>query len=197
MTTADQHPPRSASWRVELLARAARGDHQAFAELYDDVSSLAYGVARRILRDADLAADVTQEVMVEMWRTADRYQPDTGPVTAWVALLSRRRAVDRVRSEQAHRDRNAHAASGSIDRPFDDVAETVIGRDEANAVHRCLESLTELQREAVMRAFYGGLSYREVAEVSHSALPTIKSRIRDGLLRLRTCLGRDSVEGGA
>lgn len=197
MTTADQHPPRSAPWRVELLARAARGDQQAFAELYDDVSSVAYGIARRILRDADLAADVTQEVMVEMWRTAGRYEPASGPVTAWVGLLTRRRAIDRVRSEQAHRDRNFHAASGNLDRPFDDVAETVIGRDEASAVHQCLQTLTELQREAVVRAFYGGLSYREVAEVSHSALPTIKSRIRDGLHRLRSCLGRDSGEGGA
>ncbi|UFU06822.1 sigma-70 family RNA polymerase sigma factor [Ruania halotolerans] len=195
MTAADPPAPLTAADRAALLARSAGGDREAFAALYDDVASLAFGVAVRIVRDRDLAADVTQEAMVEVWRTAARYRPESGPVTAWVALLTRRRAVDRVRAEQSYRDRTEKMAPHSFDRPFDEVSETVVGRDQARAVQNCLGTLTDRQRTAVERAFYGGLTYREVAQESGAALPTVKSRIRDGLLRLRDCLGFEQAGG--
>ncbi|WP_245708897.1 sigma-70 family RNA polymerase sigma factor [Ruania alba] len=195
MTTADARRPLTAADRAALLTRSAGGDREAFAALYDDVAALAFGVAVRIVRDRDLAADVTQEAMVEIWRTASRYRPESGPVTAWVALVTRRRAVDRVRAEQSYRDRTEKVGPQAFDRPFDEVSETVVGRDQARAVRTCLGTLTDLQRDAVERAFYGGLTYREVAEESGAALPTVKSRIRDGLLRLRSCLGLERAGG--
>ena len=173
---------------ADLLARVAAGDRAAFATLYDHTAATVHGVAERVLRDRELAADVTQDVMIEVWRIAPRFDPERGSALAWIATLARRRAVDRVRSEQAHRDRRERAATRDYQRPYDEVAEAVEGNDDARAVRRCLERLTALQREAVTDAFFGGLSYREVAEQSGAALPTIKSRIRDALHGLRRCL---------
>ena len=173
---------------TDLLARVAAGDREAFATLYDHTAATVHGVAERVLRDRELAADVTQDVMIEVWRIAPRFDADRGTALAWIATLARRRAVDRVRSEQAHRDRRERAATRDYQRPYDEVAEAVEGHDDALAVRRCLGRLTALQRDAVTDAFFGGLSYREVAEQSGAALPTIKSRIRDGLHRLRRCL---------
>lgn len=173
---------------AELLARVAGGDREAFAALYDQTAATVHGVAQRVLRDPELAADVTQDVMIEVWRIAPRFDSDRGSVLAWISTLARRRAVDRVRSEQAYRDRREKAAARDYQRPYDEVAEEVEGQDDALAVRRCLGRLTALQRTAVTSAFFGGLTYREVAEQTGAALPTVKSRIRDGLHGLRRCL---------
>ncbi|WP_235939969.1 ECF RNA polymerase sigma factor SigK [Occultella kanbiaonis] len=172
----------------ELMQRAALGDQDAFAAIYDATAPVVHGVARRVLRDPDLAAEVTQEVMLEAWRTAPRFDGARGSVLAWLTTMTRRRAVDRVRSEQSHRDRGERVAAGDFRRPFDEVAETVERRSEFLEVRRCLGSLTDLQRDAVVTAFYGGQTYREVAQSRGASLPTVKSRIRDGLNRLRRCL---------
>lgn len=180
---------------TELLARVAAGDREAFAALYDQTSATVHGVAHRVLRDPDLAADVTQDVMIEVWRIAPRFDPDRGSVLAWISTLARRRAVDRVRSEQSYRDRREKAAAREYQRPYDAVVEEVEGQADALAVRRCLGRLTALQRAAVTSAFFSGLTYREVAEQTGAALPTIKSRIRDGLHGLRRCLaGGDRSE---
>ncbi|CAM3433684.1 ECF RNA polymerase sigma factor SigK [Occultella aeris] len=171
-----------------LMQRAAAGDQDAFATIYDATAPVVHGVARRVLRDPDLAAEVTQEVMLEAWRTASRFDGARGSVMAWLTTMTRRRAVDRVRSEQSHRDRDERVAAGDFRRPFDEVAETAERRAEVLDVHRCLDSLTDLQRDAVVTAFYGGQTYREVAQSRGASLPTVKSRIRDGLNRLRRCL---------
>jgi RNA polymerase sigma-70 factor, ECF subfamily len=172
-----------------LLVATAHGDRDAFARLYDAVSPAVHGAARAVLRDPDLAAEVTQEVMLEVWRTAPRFDPARGSARTWVITLGHRRAVDRVRAVQAQRDRDQKVMDADHHVPFDVVAEEVEETLERRRVRHCLGSLTDTQRRAVVLAYYGGHSYREVAEQLDAALPTVKSRIRDGLLRLRDCLG--------
>lgn len=173
-----------------LLVACADGDPASFAPVYDALGPVAYGASLGILRDPDHAAEVTQEVMVEVWQTASRFDAARGSARTWVATLARRRAVDRVRSEQAHRDRDQRDTDLRTNESARDVVvEDVERRLEGSAVRRCIEGLTPTQREAVVVAYYGGLTYREVAEQLDKALPTVKSRIRDGLNRLRDCLG--------
>jgi RNA polymerase sigma-70 factor (ECF subfamily) len=171
----------------ELLARVARGDERAFERLYDLVAARVHGLARRILRDPAQAEEVAQEVLVEVWRTASRYDPARGSATGWIFTIAHRRAVDRVRSEQAGAERMRRVATAET--PYDDVVEQATARLEKTQVRRCLAGLTELQREAITMAYYGGYSYREVADLLKTGLPTIKTRMRDGLIRLRDCLG--------
>jgi RNA polymerase sigma-70 factor, ECF subfamily len=170
-----------------LMRRVAGGDQDAFANLYDAVSSRVFGLIRRVLRDPALAEEVAQEALVEVWRTAARFDPARGSAAGWIFTIAHRRAVDRVRAEQAAADRERRAATASV--PFDDVVEEVTARLEQQAVRRCLRALTQMQREAILLAYYGGLTYQQVAERLDAPLPTVKTRMRDGLIRLRDCLG--------
>ena len=172
-----------------LLAATATGDQGAFAALYDLLSPAVHGTARAVLRDPDHAAEVLQEVMLEVWRTAPRFDPGRGSARTFVLTLAHRRAVDRVRAVQAQRDRDQRVADADHRIPFDSVAEEVEDTMERTRVRHCLGSLTDTQRDAVVLAYYGGRTYREVAEELGAALPTVKTRIRDGLIRLRDCLG--------
>src|SRR2546430_9437137 len=171
----------------ELLTRVARGDEKAFAMLYDELAPRIFGLARRILRDPAQAEEVAQEALVEVWRTAARYDPAKGTATSWALTIAHRRAVDRVRSEQASTERERKVATE--ERPYDEVVEEATTRLERQQVQRCLKGLTELQREAITLAYYRGYSYREVAELLDTGLPAVKTRMRDGLIRLRDCLG--------
>jgi RNA polymerase sigma-70 factor, ECF subfamily len=173
----------------DLLVAVAKGDEKAFERLYDLVAAPVFGVVRRVVRDSAQSEEVTQEVLVELWRTATRYDPSLGGALNWALTLAHRRAVDRVRSAQASSNRDERVAAMSADRAFDEVAETVAARLEHEQVRRCLSALTGLQRESVMLAYYGGNTYREVAELLKTPLGTIKTRLRDGLIRLRDCLG--------
>jgi RNA polymerase sigma-70 factor (ECF subfamily) len=172
-----------------LLQRVARGDEAAFEQLYDLVAPMVHGVILGVVRNPALAEEVTQEVLVETWRTAPRFDPARGSARSWLVTMARRRAVDRVRSVQAAADRDAAAAASAVERDVDVVSEAVETRLEQQQVRRCLEGLTQLQREAVSLAFYRGHTYREVAQLLGVPLGTIKTRLRDGLLRLRDCLG--------
>jgi RNA polymerase sigma-70 factor (ECF subfamily) len=173
----------------DLLVQVARGSEAAFEKLYDVVAAPVFGVVRRVLRDVAQSEEVTQEVLVELWRTAPRYRPDQGSALNWALTMAHRRAVDRVRSAQARSDREQRVGAMSADREFDQVAEAVTSRLEREQVRRCLSSLTELQRESVLLAYYGGHTYPEVAELLRTPLGTVKTRLRDGLIRLRDCLG--------
>jgi len=173
----------------DLLARTARGDTAAFSALYDRISPWVFGLVRRILRNPAQSEEVTQEVMIDVWRTAARYDATRGSAHSWILTIAHRRAVDRVRSEQAAADRTELVAARSTETDFDQVSETVTTRLEVEQVRRCLDSLTDLQRESITLAYYDGYTYPEVAQRLDAKLPTIKARMRDGLIRLRDCLG--------
>ncbi|BCW63774.1 MULTISPECIES: ECF RNA polymerase sigma factor SigK [unclassified Arthrobacter] len=172
-----------------LLELVAAGDQQAFAELYRLTSRRVFGMARRVLIDPDLSEDATQEVYLQVWQGAAKFDRAAGTPLAWLMTIAHRRAIDRVRAVQAATDREAKYGAASQDPDRDLVTEEADTNLEAEAVSRCLGTLTDTQRESVRLAYYGGLTYREVAEHLGAAVPTIKSRIRDGLLRLKTCLG--------
>ncbi|GHI83455.1 ECF RNA polymerase sigma factor SigK [Streptomyces xanthophaeus] len=181
--------PEAAGALEDVMQQVARGDKDAFAVLYDGVVSTVFGIALKVVRDRAQAEEVAQEVMIDLWRQAARYRPEAGSVTTWVATLAHRRAVDRVRSAQAAADRDRSTAVREQQRPFDEVAEQVETRLESEQVRRCMRMLTDLQRQAVTLAYYQGLTYREVAETLRAPLPTVKTRMRDGLIRLRDCMG--------
>ena len=172
----------------ELLRAVGRGDDAAFARLYDLLAPRVFGLARRVLRDPAQAEEMAQEVLVEVWRTAARFDPERGSGISWVLTIAHRRTVDRVRSERASADRLQKVAAMTTQTPYDEVADQVGTRLERQQVRRCLDGLTELQREAITLAYYGGHTYREVADLLGAALPTVKTRMRDGLIRLRDCL---------
>jgi RNA polymerase sigma-70 factor (ECF subfamily) len=169
-----------------LLAQVARGDHPAFEAVYDQLAGPVYGVVRKVLRDPAQSEEVAQEVMLEIWQAASRYDPARGGASSWAMTIAHRRAVDRVRSETAAADRNQKFAPGPVS--GDDVAELVETALDRQRVRRCMGVLTALQAEAVKLAYYGGYTYPQVAELLGIALGTVKTRIRDGLIRLRDCM---------
>lgn len=173
----------------ELLSMVARGENPAFEELYDRVANSIFGVVRRVLRDPAQSEEVTQEVLIEVWRTATRFDAERGSASTWIHTMAHRRAIDRVRSAQASHDRDERVARRDHMPAYDDVAERVETRLEQEQVRRCVEQLTSLQRESVTLAYYNGYTYREVAEALDVPLGTVKTRMRDGLIRLRDCLG--------
>ncbi|MBW1596012.1 sigma-70 family RNA polymerase sigma factor [Streptomyces sp. JJ38] len=173
----------------ELMGSVARGDGDAFAALYDRVAGPVLGLVRSVLRDPAQAEEVAQEVLVEVWRRAAHFQPHKGSAMAWIMTMAHRRAVDRVRSAQSATDREHKAALLARTPAFDEVTEEVEARLEREQVRRCLRALTERQRESVTLAYYRGLTYREVAELLALPLGTVKTRLRDGLIRMRDCLG--------
>jgi RNA polymerase sigma-70 factor, ECF subfamily len=180
---------RGAASDEELLLRVARGDQAAFEALYDRFAGLVYGVVKRVVRDPSQSEEVAQEVLVEAWRIASRFDPERGTARTWLLTMAHRRAVDRVRSEQSSRDRTERIGTRDHQQAFDQVAEEVELRLEHRQVREALSVLTDLQREAVELAYYGGYTYREVAELLGAPLGTIKTRMRDGLIRLRDAMG--------
>ncbi|GGS24900.1 ECF RNA polymerase sigma factor SigK [Streptomyces nojiriensis] len=174
---------------AQVMQQVARGDKDAFSTLYDALAPMVFGIVVRVVRDRAQSEEVAQEVMIDLWRQAARYRPEAGGVSTWAATIAHRRAVDRVRSAQAAADREHAQAAREHRTAYDEVAEQVEIRLDSEQVRRCLRGLTELQRQAVTLAYYQGLTYREVAETLRTPLPTVKTRMRDGLIRLRDCMG--------
>jgi RNA polymerase sigma-70 factor (ECF subfamily) len=179
-------PEDAAPDLAALLTRVARGDHHAFELVYGELAGPVYGVVRQVLRDPAQSEEVAQEVLLEIWRTASRFDPARGSGAAWALTIAHRRAVDRVRTATASSRREQATASGLI--AEEDVAEVVTASLEQQRVRRCMDSLTELQRESIKLAYYSGYSYPEVAQLLKTPLGTVKTRIRDGLIRMRDCM---------
>ncbi|WP_228823010.1 ECF RNA polymerase sigma factor SigK [Nocardia blacklockiae] len=172
-----------------LIERVAEGDEQAFADLYDLISGPVLGIVTRILRDRARSEEVTQEVLLEIWLKAPKFVRQDGNVMAWAVTMAHRRAIDRVRHEQACSDREDRIEQLDVRRPVDEVVETALARLDEQQVRTALDKLTELQRQSIVLAYYGGYTYREVSQVLGTPVGTIKTRMRDGLIRLREYLG--------
>lgn len=172
-----------------LLVLVAQGDETAFVGVYDALVVPVMSLAYRILRDEAQAEEVTQDVMLEVWRKAGRYRPERGAAKSWVLTLTHRRAVERVRAVRAGAERERKAAQLAHQTPFDEVVEAVEEREERAEVYRCLAGLGNTQRLPLVLAYYQGLTYAEVAEALSTPAGTVKTRMRTGLRRLRVCLG--------
>ncbi|WP_082479633.1 MULTISPECIES: sigma-70 family RNA polymerase sigma factor [unclassified Agreia] len=172
-----------------LLLRVADGDQRSFAELYDRIAPRVLGLIKRLLIDHAQSEEVAQEVFLEIWRTATRFDPQRGAALSWVLTMAHRRAVDRVRASQSSHDRDIKIGIRDVDREYDQVAESVEIRIEHERVKRAMTQLTELQREAISLAYYGGYSHSEVAKILAIPIGTVKTRLRDGMIRLRDEMG--------
>lgn len=174
---------------TDLFRRSARGDEQAFGGLYDATAARVHGLVLRVVRDPAQAEEVTQETFLEVWRTATRFDPDRGSALSWLMTIAHRRAVDRVRSAEAsgRRDSTYHDTSRPVE--HDSTAEAATTALEARRVRQAMQDLTAVQREALELAYFGGYTHTEVASMLDLPVGTAKTRIRDGLIRLRDTLG--------
>lgn len=172
-----------------LLVRVADGDQRAFSELYDLMASRMLGLVRHVLKDHAQSEEVVQEVLLEVWQTASRFDPNKGKAVTWMLTMAHRRAIDRVRSAQASRDRDTKIGIRDLGREVDTVSESAEISIEHKRVEKAMARLSDLQRQAVELAYYGGYTQSEVAEMLNIPLGTVKTRLRDGLIRLRTELG--------
>ena len=173
----------------DLLGQVAEGNQAAFGQLYDQCANRVLGLVRRLLKDSAQSEEVTQEIFLEVWQNAKRYDPAKGSATTWILTMSHRRAVDRIRSSQSTRDRDTRIGFRDMETEYDSVSESVEIRVEHERVGQALLRLTELQRQAVTLAYYGGYSHSEVAEMLKVPIGTVKTRLRDGMIRLRDELG--------
>jgi RNA polymerase sigma-70 factor (ECF subfamily) len=183
-------PDRPGSPDLAALLRAsARGDQAAFATLYDASAARVHGLVLRVVRDPAQAEEVTQEAYLEIWRTANRFDPAKGSALSWLLTLAHRKAVDRVRSAEAATRRDTAYQSATQPIAHDTTSEAVTDALEARRVRAALTSLTRAQRQAIELAYFGGYTHTEVATMLDLPLGTAKTRIRDGLIRLRDDLG--------
>ncbi|WP_049830150.1 sigma-70 family RNA polymerase sigma factor [Arthrobacter sp. RIT-PI-e] len=178
---------------VALLLAVGHKDENAFRALYSACSPRVFGMARRIARNPEISAEITQEVFLQVWEQGARYTPSLGQPLTWLLVLTHRRAIDRIRSEVARDTRGQKWANEHISHPFDEVADTVLGRDDAHRVHASLALLSPVQREAICLAYFSHLTYAEVADHLGVPLSTVKTRIRDGLGKLRTMLNEQDT----
>lgn len=174
---------------AELLGRIALGDEDAFSRLYDDTAPLLFGLIRRVVRDVAMSEEVLQEVFVEVWRQATRFDAQRGTARGWLCTIAHRRAVDTVRSSEAARRRDSEEGLLRLEQQIVDVQEEGIMRVESQRVETAMRALTSLQAEAIRLAYFGGYSHREVAALLDIPVGTAKTRIRDGMIMLRDRLG--------
>jgi RNA polymerase sigma-70 factor (ECF subfamily) len=173
---------------VSLMHLVQRGDHAAFATLYDELAAAVFGTVKRVLRDPAMSEEVAQEVFVELWRTAGRFDPERASVSTWAITIARRRAVDRVRHEQSQRDRIERSAT---QRPqeVDAIDDTVVASIDAERVTRAIADLPDDQRVVIEMAFIDGDSHGDIAARLDLPLGTVKGRVRLGLKKLGGKLG--------
>jgi RNA polymerase sigma-70 factor (ECF subfamily) len=188
-STTDTDDADAAESFETLLTRTARGDQQAFSELYDRTAARVLGLVKRVLVDHAQSEEVTQEVFLEIWKTAAKFETGRGSAMSWMLTMAHRRAVDRVRASQAGHDRDERIGLRDLETDYDQVSETVEIRIEHERAKRAMAQLTELQREAISLAYYGGLTHSEISKKLAVPIGTVKTRLRDGMIRLRDELG--------
>ncbi|MEO6504893.1 MAG: ECF RNA polymerase sigma factor SigK [Terrimesophilobacter sp.] len=172
-----------------LLQQVAQGDQPAFSDLYDRIAPRVLGLVRRVLIDHAQSEEVTQEVFLEIWQSASRVEPNKGKAMTWILTMARRRAIDRIRSSQAGRDRDTRVGLRDYEPEYDEVAESVEIRVEAEKVDSAMRELSDVQRQVISLAYYGGNSHSEIAQTLGVPICTVKTRMRDGMIRLRNLMG--------
>ena len=168
-----------------LLVLCGQGDQVAFAALYDEAASRAYGLSVRVLRDGALAEEATQEAFIDVWRCASRFDPRRGTGRAWLFTIVHRQAVARVRSVSAATKRDQKYVDRTHRVDHDATSEVALQHIDAQRVRLALLRLTPLERQAIELSYFDALTYTEVAATLEIPLGTAKSRIRSGLIRLR------------
>lgn len=194
MHAVPDHPPDSPEQPggdalSDILAACARGDEAQFARLYDATAARVFGLVRKVVRDPTQSEEVTQEVYLQIWRQCARFDPSSGSALGWMMTIAHRRAVDRVRSAQAQSDRETAYDARQQTIPYDTTAESAHRELDAERVRKALSHLTPAQRSAIDLAYFGGYTHREVAALLDLPMGTAKTRIRDGLIRLRDTMG--------
>ena len=170
------------------LQSVSRGDMKAFDQLYEHMAPRIYGLARRVLKDTHQAEEVTQEVFLQIWQTASRFDPNRGSGLAWLMMIAHRRAVDRVRSSETRRRRDALDAQRSQMTPHDATAEAALASLDAQSVRAALFLLSPIQRQALELAYFEGYTCREISWLLQIPGCTAKTRVRDALIRLRVTM---------
>jgi len=191
-STSGASAPSANAELVELLRACSLGEEAAFAKLYDATASRLFGLVLRIVRDRAQAEEVTQDAYLDIWRNSSRFDSDRGSALSWLMTIGHRKAVDRVRSAEATRRRDTAYGARDQASPFDQTVEEAHRNLDAQRVRKALDTLTETQRGAVELAYFGGYTHREVAAMLELPLGTAKTRIRDGLIRLRDTLGLET-----
>lgn len=174
--------------------RSGGGDATAFAELYEAVAPRVYGLVLRVLGDVHQSEEVSQEVFLQIWQTCDRFDPTRGSALSWVMTIAHRRAVDRVRSSEASRRRDQAEVELARSAPFDQTTATAEASHDAERVREAMATLSPGQRQALELAYFGGHTHREISQLLQVPLGTAKTRIRDGLIRLRDLLVPVGIE---
>jgi RNA polymerase sigma-70 factor, ECF subfamily len=170
------------------LNRIARGELDALDELYERYKTVAYSIALRITNDASLAEDVVQDAFLGAWRNAARYIEGRGSVKTWLLAIVHHRAIDAVRRRRPAADLPERDEAPPLSLRLPDVWAEVAANLDAVAVRDALAALTDVQREAIELAYFGGLTQVEIAEQTGAPLGTVKSRMRLGLLAMRRVL---------
>lgn len=179
-----------------LLRQVARGDEAAFESLLRSFTPLVYGVALRVCEDRSSADDVAQETFLDLWRTAARYDSAKGSAHAWIVTIAHRRAVDRMRAEQSRFNREVRSRALLPMVEFDEVTEAIDAQDERARLRGCLGGLSRIQLESIHLAFFDGLTHSQISVKLQLPLGTAKARVREGLGKLKACMGVGAGLGG-
>jgi RNA polymerase sigma-70 factor (ECF subfamily) len=182
------HPEQAQTTDIELLRAIAGGDEGALASLYDRYRLILFGLILRILHSQPEAEDILQEVFLQVWRKASDFDEARGRPFTWLVTLARSRAIDRLRAF-ASRERTATQATRDVTESISDAADDAVKSEQGEIVRGALAELPEEQRQALVLAYFEGLTQSEIAARLNSPLGTVKTRMRSGMIKLRELLG--------
>jgi RNA polymerase sigma-70 factor, ECF subfamily len=177
---------------ASLLLAVARRDEAAFAALYDRLARPVFSMIVRIVRSRAEAEEVLQEAFWQVWERAPDFRPERGSAFSWIVTIARRKAIDRLRANSRHLERIAEAPAGPIEGAGESsvAVTTLVAGERGAAVRLALAKLGAAEREAILLAFFSGLTHAEIAAAMRAPVGTVKARIRRGLLKLKPTLAR-------